>query len=198
MAVSLSTYTERFCTVRRSHYRGCLLVAWLGAGHECITKSKLVNSTMPANHTHPPDGPIDILLVEDNPGDVRLLKESFKATDHEVAIQAIPRGDDAIEQLCDQADSDPSSLPDLALLDLNLPGKHGCEVLNAIRNHPQLSRLPVLILTSSSDGDDVVRCYNADANAYLTKPTGPDDFEELAAQIEQFWFRHATLPPLPA
>lgn len=153
---------------------------------------------MTDHHTQSPDGPVDILLVEDNAGDVRLIKEAFKATDHEVAFQAISRGDDAIEQLCEQADSDPESLPDLALLDLNLPGKNGCEVLNAIRNHPQLTRLPVLILTSSSNGDDVTRCYNADANAYLTKPTGPDEFEGLAAQIEQFWFRHATLPPITA
>lgn len=89
-----------------------------------------------------------------------------------------------------------ASLPTLALIDLNLPGMDGCEVLGTIRDDPQLQCLPVIILTSSTARDDVVRCYNANANAYLTKPTTPDEFISLVTAIERFWFEKVQLPPI--
>lgn len=140
------------------------------------------------------DDAIDILLVEDNPGDVRLTQEAFKTADHEVTLQTVANGDDAVEFLRQSAES---SLPDLVLLDLNLPGRHGCEVLEEMRDDPQLNPLPVIVLTSSNAEEDIVRCYDASVNAYLTKPTAPDEFISLIDSIEEFWLRKAELPPIP-
>lgn len=141
-----------------------------------------------------PDDAIDILLVEDNPGDVRLTREAFKTADHEVSLHTVANGDDAVAYLRRSA---ASSLPDLVLLDLNLPGRHGCEVLEEMRNDPQLDHLPVIVLTSSKAEEDIIRCYDASVNAYLTKPTAPDEFISLIDSIEEFWLRKAELPPIP-
>lgn len=151
------------------------------------------------DHTTPQsDDPIQILLVEDNPGDIRLTEEAFTASDHETDLRPVMNGDEAVDLLCEQASHEPDSLPDIALVDLNLPGRDGCEVLNAIRDHSQLKHLPVIILTSSSESEDIKRCYNAAANAYLTKPTDPGKFESLAENMGEFWCYHAELPPNPA
>lgn len=137
---------------------------------------------------------IDILLVEDNPGDVRLIQEAVKVTDRVVSLQTVSSGDGAVEFL-HEASAD--SLPDLVLLDLNLPGRDGCGVLEAIRDDPQLKLLPVIVLTSSETDEDVARCYEARANAYLTKPTSPDEFISLVSTLERFWIEQARLPPIP-
>lgn len=140
------------------------------------------------------DTPVEILLVEDNPGDIRLLQEAFDATSTETDLQTITHGDDAIEFLTRQATEEPSSLPDLVFVDLGLPGRHGCEVLEAIRENSQLKRLPVIILTSSDANEDIARCYDALANAYLTKPSDLEGFISLAEMIEVFWFDQVQLP----
>lgn len=145
-----------------------------------------------------PDGSIDILLVEDNPGDIRLTQEAFKATGSETSLHPITDGDEAVDQLCEMAADDPDSLPDISLVDLDLPGRDGCGVLNAIRGHSQLKSMPVIMLTGSSAREDIERCYNAAANAYITKPANSRDFEAIAQIVEQFWFKHAVLPPLPS
>lgn len=143
------------------------------------------------------DDSIDILLVEDNPGDVRLLQEAAKETANIPSLQPIPTGEEALELLTKEAEADAPLLPDLVLLDLNLPRMHGCEILKEIRNNGQLKTLPILILTSSEAPDDIQRCYNADANAYLTKPDNLDGFVSLLKTVGEFWFNHTHLPPIP-
>ena len=143
--------------------------------------------------SHQSNNAIDILLVEDNPGDVRLTQEAFKVTEQKVTLQTVFNGDTAVEFLRESTEA----LPDLVLLDLNLPGRDGCEVLEVIRDDPRLKSLPVLIFTSSETDEDITRCYKARANAYLTKPTSPDEFISLVSTLEQFWFEQAQLPPIP-
>lgn len=145
-----------------------------------------------------PGDPTEILLVEDNPGDIRLIEEAFKASNHQTQIHTVINGEDALSWLTHRSNEGNHSLPDIVLLDLNLPGGHGCDVLNAIRAESKIKLLPVIVLTSSSDSDDIQRCYQADANAFLTKPVGPQDFESLAEKIGQFWFNKATLAPVSA
>lgn len=151
---------------------------------------------MPDNPFHHPsnDG-INILLVEDNPGDVRLIQEAFKLVEQEVTLQVVSNGDDAVHFLMQQTTDD--TFPRLVLLDLNLPGRDGCEVLEAIRDDPQLNPLPVIVITSSEADEDIARSYNARANAYLTKPTDPGEFIALVQRIERFWLNQAQLPPIP-
>lgn len=143
------------------------------------------------------DEPIDILLIEDNPGDVRLVEEALKSTESQTTLHTISTGTAAIELLRQENGSGLPFVPDIAFVDLNLPGKDGCDVLEAIRDDPQLGHLPVIMLTSSKDSEDIDQCYNATANAYLTKPDSPDGFVSLVKAVEQFWFESAQLPPIP-
>lgn len=149
------------------------------------------------NHQRSSDDPVEILLVEDNLGDIRLTQEAFKATDSETRLCPVTNGDDALEFLARRLTDESESLPDIALLDLNLPGRDGCEVLEAIRDDPKLRSLPVIMLTSSGDSEDIERCYDAHVNAYLTKPINMDEFATVVAAVERFWFERATLPPIP-
>ncbi|WP_265111354.1 response regulator [Halosolutus halophilus] len=138
---------------------------------------------------------IDILLVEDNPGDVRLTEEAFDAVSTEVTLTVTIDGDEALETLAQRREDPPTPLPDLVLLDLNLPRMGGFEFLDTIRDDPELSNLPVLVLTSSEATEDVRESYQKCANAYLTKPTDPEEFVTIARAVEKFWFERATLPP---
>ena len=152
---------------------------------------------MTRDHSDPkPDEPIEILLVEDNPGDVRLLQEAVEQIDREVSLRVRTDGDEAVEALVRRDDD--ASLPDIVLLDLNLPGRDGEAVLEAIRGDAALEALPVLMLTSSTSPDDVTRCYDAKANAYLEKPTDPAEFGSLMKSVEQFWVETARLPSVSA
>lgn len=139
--------------------------------------------------------PFTILHVEDSPGDVRLIREAFDKTPGETRIHAVTNGDDAIDVLRGEEPDGSASLPDLILLDLNLPGRDGHDVLEAVKDDPNLQRIPVIILTSSDAPDEVTRCYEAYANAYLTKPTTPDEFISMAESVQRFWFSVAILPP---
>lgn len=138
---------------------------------------------------------IDILLVEDNPGDIRLIQEAFKLTDQEITLQTTANGSRAMNLLRQHATDD--TLPDFVFLDMNLPGQDGCEILESIRNDSQLHRLPVIMLTSSEAEEDIARCYKSNANAYLTKPVTSDDFRSLVTAVEKFWFEKVELPPIP-
>ena len=142
------------------------------------------------------DEPIDILLIEDNPGDVRLVEEALKSTESQTSLHTISTGTAAIELLRQENGDGLPFVPDIALVDLNLPGKDGCDVLEAIRDDSQLKHLPVIILTSSKEREDVKQCYNATANAYLTKPDSPEGYVSLIEAVEQFWFKNAHLPPI--
>ncbi|MDS0474666.1 response regulator [Natrinema sp. 1APR25-10V2] len=149
------------------------------------------------SYSHSSPEPIKILLVEDNPGDVRLLKEAFDATKREMNLHTVPTGDAAMEFLT-QCRTEPSrSLPALIFVDLNLPGADGCDVLETIRNDPNLPYLPVIMLSSSDDHEEIRRCYNATANAYLTKPRDHDRFVSLVEAVEAFWFEHVHFPERP-
>ncbi|APW99739.1 response regulator [Halobiforma lacisalsi AJ5] len=142
------------------------------------------------------DTQCDVLLVEDDPGDATLVEEAFAATAGDTRLRVADDGYEALHYLKRAGNADPNALPDLALVDLQLPGKDGCELLEAIRADPQLRCLPVIMLTGSDDADDVRRCYEASANAYLTKPTDLDGYVGVAELIERFWFDHVQLPPV--
>lgn len=142
--------------------------------------------------------PTEVLLVEDNPGDIRLVEEAFSETDAEATLQVATDGVEAIEMLSRRRDAGADSLPDLVLLDLNLPRMDGFEVLDGVNDDLALSCLLVLVLTSSDDRDDVAECYDRAANAYLTKPTAPDEFIALVQAIVAFWVKCARLPPASA
>lgn len=144
----------------------------------------------------PADNPLEVLLVEDNPGDVRLVQEAFKSIEREVTLNVVTDGDTAVEELL-RSESD-GSRPDLVLLDLNLPGRDGCAVLSAIRADSTTETLPVLMLSSSSSDDDVARCYDAKANAYLTKPGTLTELCDMMKHVEEFWVENAHLPPVPS
>lgn len=146
--------------------------------------------------SRPSDDAIEILLAEDHPGDVRLVEEAFESTGHEGTIHVVTDGYEAIHFLTERGANESPSPPDLAILDLNLPGKDGCEVLQVIRADPQLRRLPVIVLTSSDDSSDIVRCYDAHANAYVTKPADLEGFVSLMEEITRFWFERVQLPPV--
>ena len=139
--------------------------------------------------------PGDVLLVEDNPGDTRLIEEAFADAPIDATLHTVPDGDEMLEFLRQRGDYESAPFPDLVLLDLNLPRTHGTELLEEIRSDSRLQHLPVVILTSSSDRDDVVDCYQNNANAYLTKPTGHDEFVSLVESLEDFWFKRVQLPP---
>jgi len=130
-------------------------------------------------------------VVEDNPGDIRLIQKAFEESP--VGMRTVENGEDAIELLLEEAGGCASGV-DLVLLDLKLPNKNGEEVLDEIRDEPRLNHVPVIILTSSEDEDDVVEMYERGANAYLTKPVSFEGFVKMAEEVEGFWLETAELP----
>jgi chemotaxis family two-component system response regulator Rcp1 len=134
-----------------------------------------------------------ILLVEDSPSDVRLMREALNATSLPVHVTLARDGVEAID-LLRQADLGLASLPDLVLLDLNLPRKNGREVLAEIKASPNWRHLPVLVMTSSRADEDIQQAYNLNANSYITKPDDLEGYEHVVRAIEDFWFLTATLP----
>jgi CheY-like chemotaxis protein len=134
--------------------------------------------------------PIEILLVEDNPGDIRLTQEVFRDCKLLNHLSVARDGEEAIDLL--RRSDRPR--PDLILLDLNLPRKDGREVLAEIKSDPDLKRIPVLILTSSSAERDIARGYDLHANCYLTKPVQLDMFIQVVNAIGDFWLMIAKLP----
>ncbi|MFB1064092.1 response regulator [Natrinema sp. H-ect4] len=139
------------------------------------------------------DEPIDVLLVEDDDDDIRLAREAFAGLAIESSIRVIGDGAEALSLLTGR-DGEPPVVPDLILLDLDLPQMDGLEFLEAVTAEPELARLPVLVLTRSTNLSDVRASYDLAANAYLTKPTEPTEYAEMADAIAEFWFRRAALP----
>ncbi|QLG50558.1 response regulator [Natrinema halophilum] len=139
--------------------------------------------------------PAQLLLVEDNPGDVRLTKEAFKQGRIENDLHVVSNGAEALDFLARRDDYHDAPRPDLVLLDLNLPGKDGEDVLEELKDDPALRSIPVIVLTSSRAEEDVVKSYELHANAYLTKPVDPDEFIETVRAFEKFWFSVVRLPP---
>ena len=138
--------------------------------------------------------PAEILLVEDNPGDLRLTKEALADAKVRNRLSSVIDGVEALKFLRQEAPYQNAERPDLILLDLNLPRKDGREVLLEIKNDPKLKRIPVVVVTSSAEEQDIVRSYNLHANCYVTKPIDLQQFVTVVRAIEDFWMTIVKLP----
>jgi CheY-like chemotaxis protein len=138
---------------------------------------------------------IEILLAEDNPGDVRLTEKALDSGKILNNLHVVEDGVEAMKFLRQEGAYADEPQPDLVLLDLNMPRKDGREVLDDMRADPELRRIPVVVLTSSDAEEDVVRSYELNANAYLTKPVDFDGFVDIVERIEDFWFSVVRMPP---
>jgi CheY-like chemotaxis protein len=144
--------------------------------------------------THELNRPIEILLVEDNPGDVRLTQEALKDAKISNTVNVTRDGVDAMAFLRRQDGYADAPIPDLILLDLNLPRRSGFEVLEDLKKSPDLKRIPVVILTSSGAEQDVLSTYDLQANCYITKPVDLEQFLNVIRVIEEFWLTIVRLP----
>jgi len=140
------------------------------------------------------DHPIEILLVEDNPADARLLDAYFGKSVARYNLHIVRSGEEALSFLYHGVEFTDAPRPDVVLLDLHLPEMTGFEVLAAIKNHQHLKDIPVIVLTVSTADDDVQRAYDLQANCYLTKPQDPEGFAALMKAIDEFWLQRAMLP----
>ena len=138
---------------------------------------------------------INILLVEDNPGDVRLTVEALKEGKVRNRLHIAKDGMEAMEFLNREGEYSDVPRPDLILLDLNLPKKDGHEVLAEIKEDPLLKRIPVVVFTGSKAGEDVLKTYNLHANCYITKPVDWEHFITVIKSINDFWLTIVKLPP---
>ena len=138
--------------------------------------------------------PIEILLVEDSPGDVRLTREAFKDAKVHINLHVASDGAEAMAFLGREEHYVDSPRPDLILLDLNLPKKDGREVLGEIKESPTLKSIPVVILTTSASEEDILRSYRLHANCYITKPVDLDGFLKIVKSIDGFWLSVVKLP----
>jgi two-component system, chemotaxis family, response regulator Rcp1 len=138
--------------------------------------------------------PLEILLVEDNPADVRLTREAFREGKILNNLVIAKDGVEAMDVLRCRGKFEATPRPDLILLDLNLPRKDGREVLAEIKSDPDLMRIPVVVLTTSRAETDVIKSYNLHANCYVVKPVDLDQFISVVKSIDNFWLTAVTLP----
>ena len=139
--------------------------------------------------------PLQVLLVEDSPGDVRLTQEAFREANPSVRLHVASDGVEAMSFLRRESEHTQAPRPDLVLLDLNLPRMDGREVLAQIKGDLQLRMIPTVILTTSDSAADIANSYRLQANCYLSKPQQLDAFESLVRCINEFWLTRAQLPP---
>lgn len=139
--------------------------------------------------------PIEILLVEDNPGDARLTREALAMSKVRNNLHLVKDGEEAVAFLRREGRFFDAPAPDLVLLDLNLPRRDGREVLEDIKRDSTLKHIPVVILTSSEAEEDVLRTYRLHANCFITKPADLEHLTRVVQGIEQFWFTLVRLPP---
>lgn len=139
--------------------------------------------------------PIRVLLVEDNPGDIRLTQEAFRENKMLNSLSVVKDGVEAMEFLHQKGKYEAAPRPDLILLDLNLPKKDGREVLAEIKSHPSLKLIPVVILTTSDADQDILKSYELHANCYIKKPVDLEQFINVVRSIEDFWVAVVKLPP---
>ena len=137
---------------------------------------------------------IEILLIEDNPGDARLTQEAMRAAKMTNVLHVVEDGVQAMEFLRRRSRFKDAPRPDLILLDLNLPKKDGRSVLAEVKTDPDLRRIPVVVLTTSRSEEDVLQAYDMHANAYVTKPVNLEKFMRIVALIDEFWLKVVTLP----
>lgn len=140
--------------------------------------------------------PYVILLIEDNPGDVRLTQEAFKEGKKNITLEVATDGIEALRFLRKEGPYAEKQIPDLILLDLNLPKWDGREVLKEIKNDPSLRRIPVIVLTTSNAGTDILNSYDLHANCFINKPIDFDNFFNIIHKIEEFWLSTAILPTM--
>ena len=138
--------------------------------------------------------PAEILLVEDNPADIRLLQEAFKGCAKACKLIVTRDGEQAMAFLHQEGEYSSSRRPDLILLDLNLPRKNGLEVLAEVKQEQGLRRIPVIMLSTSTNRDDICRSYDLHANCYISKPVDLLELIELGKVIEKFWLKWTVLP----
>jgi two-component system, chemotaxis family, response regulator Rcp1 len=138
--------------------------------------------------------PMEVLLVEDSPGDVRLTQEAFRDANPSIHLHVVSDGVEAMAFLRREETYVHKPRPDIILLDLNLPRMDGREVLAHIKEHDSLKTIPIVILTTSDSEADIVKCYQLQANCYLSKPVQLDAFESLVKSINDFWLTKVKLP----
>ena len=138
--------------------------------------------------------PVEVLLVEDNPGDVRLTQEAFKEGKLSNGLRVVMDGVEAMAFLRREGEYADAPRPDIILLDLNLPKKDGREVLAEIKDDDDLKSIPVIILTTSDAEEDIIRTYNHHANCYITKPVDLEQLINVVRSIENFWLTVVKLP----
>ncbi|MEJ0006965.1 MAG: response regulator [Steroidobacteraceae bacterium] len=147
--------------------------------------------------THIRSAPIEVLLVEDSPGDVRLTREALKDAKMHISLSVVSDGAEAMAYLRRELNHAQAPRPDLILLDLNLPKKDGREVLKEIKEDEALKSIPVVILTTSASPMDVERSYKLHANCYITKPVDLHGFIKVVQSIDDFWLSVVKLPNDP-
>ncbi len=138
--------------------------------------------------------PIEILLVEDNPGDVELTREALDTAKVSNRLHVVDDGADAVDFLFRRGQFADAPRPDIILLDLNLPKKDGRQVLSEIKAEPSLAQIPVVVLTTSQAEEDILRAYQLHANCYVTKPVDFNQFLHIVSTIEEFWLSVVKLP----
>jgi CheY-like chemotaxis protein len=139
--------------------------------------------------------PIEVLLVEDNPGDAELTRIALEDSKISIHLNVVEDGVEAMAFLRKQEKYAKVPHPDIVLLDLNLPRKDGREVLAEIKADQNLKRIPVVVLTTSQSEEDILKAYNLSANCFITKPVDFDQFVKIVKSIENFWFAIVKLPP---
>jgi CheY-like chemotaxis protein len=139
-------------------------------------------------------GQAHVLLVEDNPADARLFREAITRHASDIHLQVVDNGDDALRFVRREGNFASSPNPDLIILDFNLPGKDGREVLRELKSDPVLKRIPVVVLTTAGSETDVLRAYELHANCYIRKPVDMDEFIRAVNAFEVFWLEVARLP----
>ncbi|WP_053848405.1 response regulator [Streptomyces sp. NRRL B-24085] len=144
--------------------------------------------------TTPAANPIDVLLVEDDPGDELMTREAFEDNKIGNTLHVVRDGEEALDFLYRRGDHTEAPQPDLILLDLNLPKYDGRQVLEKIKSDPELSHIPVVVLTTSAAEEDILRSYRLHANAYVTKPVDLDQFIAAVRQIDDFFVQVVRLP----
>jgi two-component system response regulator len=137
---------------------------------------------------------IEVLLIEDDPGDIELTQVALTKSKLRINLNTVSDGEEALAYLHQEGDYSQSPKPNLILLDLNLPGLSGREILQAIKSEQQLRHIPVVVLTTSDAEQDVLKSYESGASCYVNKPIGFKEFMKIVGAIEQFWFTIVKLP----
>lgn len=141
---------------------------------------------------------IDILRVEPNPGDSRLFEENFRDAKILNMIHTVSDGDAALDFVHQRGDYSDKPRPDIILLEPQLPGKSGMDVLSELKNDPVLTEIPVIVLTSSDAGEQIVQSHGIEADTYIQKPVEPEEFVEFVQSVEEFWFAIVQRKPEPS